>query len=139
MPNRWLVKTDPALLPHDEIEARKALTWEGVTQPASLAHLKRMRCGEEVLVYLTGSTRAVVATAKVRKGAYPDPEDVGGRLALVDLTITGLLARPVSLAELRQVESLAGWDLLRIPRLHVMPAPAGAWRKVVALAKRKPP
>lgn len=138
MPNRWLVKTDPTALPLEVLSMRTPVTWTGVTQPASLIHLRTMRRGEEVFVYHTGRTRAVVATARVRKGAYPDPDDPSGRLVLVDLSIRGPLDRPVPLAELRGVPALDGWDLLRIPRLLVMPVPAAAWRKVLSLARRKP-
>jgi predicted RNA-binding protein with PUA-like domain len=136
MANRWLVKTDPALFDFEEFVARKHLTWEGVTQPASLGNLKRMRRGDDVLVHLTGRVRAIVGTARVRKGAYRDPRDEEGILAVVDLTAGSALVRPVPLLELREEPTCQGWEFLTFPRLTVMPVPAAAWRRVLALARR---
>lgn len=137
MANRWLVKTDPSSFTFDDLLEDGAVTWRGVTQPLSLSHLKRMKRGDEVFVYHAGSQRRVVGVARVRKGAYPDPEaDDAGALAVVDLSPVESLARPVPLAELRRVEALASWDLLRIPRIHVVPVPAAAWRKVLSLSRR---
>jgi predicted RNA-binding protein with PUA-like domain len=131
---RWLLKTDPRSLTFDDLVQRRVVTWRGVSQRLSLSHLRKMRRGDEVLVYHAGNERRVVGTAKVRKGAYADPEDPEG--TVVDVAPVGALARPVSLAELKAVASLARWELVRIPRIHVMPVPAAAWRKVLSLSRR---
>ena len=135
MPERWLVKTDPARLTFDELVEARCVTWEGVTQPQSLRNLRRMRRGDEVLVYHTGAQRAVVGLARVRKGAYVPPSADDG-LHVVDLAPVEALAHPVSLKALRSVKGLSSWALLRVPRLHVMPVPANAWRKVRMLGRR---
>ena len=134
MAERWLIKTDPTRFTFaDLVEARRT-TWRDVTQPQSLAYLRRMRRGDEVLVYHAGSQRAIVGRARVRKGAYVPDDDLG--LHVVDLASGEALERPVTLKELRGVTALSDWALLRIPRLHVMPVPAAAWRKVLMLARR---
>lgn len=135
MAERWLVKTDPARLTFDDLVEAGCVTWEGVTQPQSLNHLRRMRRGDEVLVYHAGSQRAVVGLARVRKGAYV-PREADDGLHVVDLAPVEALERPVALKTLRGVRSLASWALLRVPRLHVMPVPAAAWRQVRRLAAR---
>ncbi len=134
MANRWLLKTDPRALTFEDLLDHRVVTWRGVSQPLSRSHLKRMRRGDDVLVYHTGTQRSVVGTAKVRKGAYEDPEDPGA--FVVDVAPGAPLARPVSLAELKADATLSRWELVRIPRIHVMPVPAAAWRKVLALSKR---
>jgi len=133
MADRWLIKTDPSRYTFDDLVEARRVTWRDVTQPQSLAHLRRMRRGDEVLVYHAGSQRAVVGLARVRKGAYLPADDSG--LHVVDLAPVGELEQPVTLKALRGVEALSGWALLRVPRLHVMPVPAGAWRKVLRLAR----
>lgn len=136
MADRWLIKTDPARFLFDDLVEAGRVTWRDVTQPQSLANLKRMRRGEEVLVYHAGSQRAVVGLARVRKGAYLPADDSG--LHVVDLAPVEGFPRPVTLKELRGVQALSGWALLRVPRLHVMPVPAAAWRKVLGLARKRP-
>lgn len=136
MAARWLLKTDPSFFSFAEFRTRGRTTWEGITQPASLAHLRKMRRGDDVLLYLTRHVRAVVGTARVRKGAYPDPRDEEGRLTVVDLTVGVALERPVTLMELREETVCADWELIWFPRLLVMPVPARAWQKVLALARR---
>lgn len=138
MAHRWLVKTDPKVFAFDDLLARRAFTWRGVRQPLSLSHLWRMRRGDDVFVYHAGPERAVVGTARVRKGAHADPEADDPALAAVVLAAGGALARPVSLAELRAEPSLADWIVVRIPRIHVAPVPAAVWRRVLALARRAP-
>ena len=139
MPHRWLVKTDPAVFSFDDLLERRAVTWRGVTQPLSLRHLASMRRSDDVLVYHTGARRAVVGTARVRRGAYPDPEATDPALVAVDLAVREALRRPVKLAELLTEPRLAAWVLLRIPRIHVLPVPAGAWRTVLARSRRPAP
>jgi len=137
MPQRWLLKTDPTRLTFDDLLAAGRTTWRDVRQPLSLAHLKGMRRGDEVLVYHAGSQRRVVGLARVVRGARPDSRDPA--LSVVDLAPIAPLARPVTLAELRTQPALEGWVLLRVPRLFVMPVPAAAWRKVLSLSRRAPP
>lgn len=139
MANRWLVKTEPRLFTFDDLLERRVVTWRGVTQPLSRKHLARMRRGDDVLVYHAGSQRAVVGTARVRKGAYPDAQADDPALLAVDLATPEALVRPVRLTELRSERALADWELLRIPRIHVLPVPARAWRRVLALARRPAP
>jgi predicted RNA-binding protein with PUA-like domain len=135
MAEHWLIKTDPTRFTFDDLVEEGRVTWRDVTQPQSLAHLRRMKRGDDVLLYHAGSQRAVVGLARVRKGAYL-PAHGGDGLHVVDLAPVEALARPVTLKELRGVPALSGWALLRVPRLHVMPVPAGAWRKVLGLADR---
>ena len=45
------------------------------------------------------------------------------------------LPRPVSLAEIKEDPALADWDLVRLPRLSVMPVSQAQWNRVCELAK----
>jgi len=65
---------------------------------------------------------------------YPDPAAADGRLVVFDLEPVRRLARPVTLAELKADPAFAGFDLLRLPRLSVMPVPAGLWRRLLGRA-----
>ena len=135
MANRWLVKTEPSAYSFDDLAREKRTVWDGVSNAAALKNLRAMSKGDEVLVYHTGSEKAVVGTAKVVKGPYPDPKKKDEKLVVVDLAAGKPLAQPVSLADLKAKKSLANWELVRLPRLSVMPVPATAWKAVLGMAK----
>jgi predicted RNA-binding protein with PUA-like domain len=43
------------------------------------------------------------------------------------------LRRAVTLARIKEDAELAGWDLVRLPRLSVVPVSEGQWRRVEEL------
>ena len=43
------------------------------------------------------------------------------------------LPRPVTLAAIKADPAFAGWDLVRLPRLSVMPVPPALWRRILAM------
>src|SRR5688572_17448128 len=132
-PACWLVKTEPATYSWDDLVRDGTTEWTGVKNPTAQKNLRAMQKGESVLVYHTGSVKAIVGLARVARAAYADPTVRGGRNHAVDLMAVRPLARPVSLATLRKDPSLAKWELLANSRLSVMPVPDEAWRAVEAL------
>ena len=54
-----------------------------------------------------------------------------------DLEVGRALPRPVTLAEMRADAKLAGFDLLRLPRLSVMPVSSAQWSEILRLAGSK--
>ena len=83
-----------------------------------------------------GSEKAVVAIAKAASDAYPDPADKTGKLHAVDVVPAGKLKRPVTLAEIKADQAFAGFDLVRISRLSVMPVAEKLWARIEALARK---
>ena len=106
-----------------------------MTNPLALKYIRSMGKGDFAFIYHTGDEKAVIGIAEVVRGAYPDPKQKDPRLVVVDLRPHRALARPVSLAEMRANKKLAGFDLLRLPRLSVMPVPAGSWTAIMEMAK----
>jgi predicted RNA-binding protein with PUA-like domain len=129
----WLQKTEPSEYSYDDLEREGRARWDGVTNPVALRNLRTMKAGDRVLVYHTGREKAVVGTAEVVRGAYPDPRAKGGRLVVVDVEPRGRLARPVPLAEIKAMPELAESPLVRQGRLSVVPLGAAQWS---ALEKR---
>ncbi len=125
MGQRWLVKTEPGAYGFDDLLRDERTVWDGVRNALARRHLGGMRSGDPVLVYHSGAEKAVVGTARVGRTDGPDPELVAGRR----------LSRPVPLAELKADRRLAGWALVRMPRLSVMPVTEAEWQAVVARAK----
>ena len=136
MAQRWLFKTEPSTYTWADLERDRRTVWDGVKNALALKHLAAVATGDEVLIYHTGDEKAAVGIAKVVRGAYPDPKQKDARLVVVDLQPVKALARPVALGEMRANRELAGFDLLRLPRLSVMPVSAEQWAVIMEMARR---
>ena len=135
MAQRWLFKTEPSAYSFAQLEADRRTVWDGVKNALALKHLSAVGKGDEVLFYHTGDEKAVVGIATVARGAYPDPKQKDAKLLVVDLEAGRALPRPVTLAEMRANSKLAGFDLLRLPRLSVMPVSAAQWAEILRMAR----
>jgi predicted RNA-binding protein with PUA-like domain len=135
MANRWLFKTEPGAYSYDQLERDHRTVWDGVKNALALKHLSGVAAGDEVLFYHTGDEKAVVGVARVVRGAYPDPKQKDSRLLVVEIESGTRLPAPVTLAAMRLNRKLAGFDLLRLPRLSVMPVTAAQWAEVVRMAR----
>jgi len=63
----------------------------------------------------------------------PDP-NAGAPNVVVDVEVVRPLPRPVPLSVVKDDAALAGWDLVRLPRLSVLPLNEEQWRRVEELA-----
>jgi len=125
MARRWLVKSEPSTYAFDDLVKEGRTRWGGVTNALALRHLRTMAPGDAVLVYHTGNQKAVVGTATVGRTDGGEPELEAGEP----------LARPVTLTELKAQARLATWELVRQPRLSVLPVTEVQWKVVMARAK----
>jgi predicted RNA-binding protein with PUA-like domain len=73
--------------------------------------------------------------AQVTSAPYPDPAAGDEKLAVVDLKPKQKLTRPVTLDDIKADPAFAGWDLLRIGRLGVVPVPDAMWDRILTLAE----
>jgi predicted RNA-binding protein with PUA-like domain len=134
--NRWLVKTEPSSYSFQQLAAEGRTVWDGVKNALALKHMAGMRRGDLVIVYHTGTEKAAVGTARVLKSPYPDPRGKDPKLLVVELAAADALPRPVTLAEIKASPAFAGFELVRLPRLSVMPVSAAHWSALHALARR---
>jgi predicted RNA-binding protein with PUA-like domain len=130
---KWLLKTEPSTYGYDDLERERRAVWDGVTNPVALKHLRAIRKGDELLVYHTGNEKAVVGLARAVSDPYPDPKGKDPKLAVVDLAPVRRLPRPVTLAAVKQQKAFAAWELVRLPRLSVMPVPEPIWRRLLEM------
>jgi predicted RNA-binding protein with PUA-like domain len=133
MANRWLLKTEPGEYSFDELLRDKATVWDGVRNPLALKYLRTIRKGDELLIYHTGTVRAVMGLARAVSNPYPDPAQQDPKLVVVDVVPGRRLARPVSLAAMKADRGFRGFDLLRLPRLSVMPLPDSLWTRILQM------
>ena len=77
----------------------------------------------------------MVGIAKAASNAYPDPGDSSGKLSVVDVVPDRKLKRPVTLAEIKADKAFAGFPLVRMSRLSVMPVTDTEWARIEALSR----
>jgi predicted RNA-binding protein with PUA-like domain len=130
----WLLKTEPDSYSWDQLWRDKKTRWDGVTNALALKHIRSMKKGDMALIYHTGEERAAVGMAEITTNPYPDPAENDEKIVVVDLKAKRKLARPVTLAEFKADKAFAGWDLLRIGRLSVVPVPPAMWERIEKLA-----
>lgn len=137
----FLFKTEPSEYSFADLVRDKRATWSGVGNPQALIHLRACALGDQVLVYHTGSERAVVGLAEIAGEPRPDPsvQPADPRRTVVDIAPVRRLASPVALAAIKADERFADFALVRQSRLSVMPVPAGLARAILAMAGEKPP
>jgi len=131
---RWLLKTEPDDYSFDDLVRDKKTTWNGITNATALKHLRAMTKGDEVIIYHTGDERAAVGLATVASAPYADPEAGDDKRVVVDLKAGKRLATPVSLATIKGDKAFAGFDLVRIGRLSVVPVPDPMWERLLQLS-----
>jgi predicted RNA-binding protein with PUA-like domain len=127
MPRRWLFKTEPNEYSYDQLEQDKKTVWNGVSNNLALKNLREVRLGDEVLIYHSGDEKAIVGIAEAITDAYPDPDETDEKVVVVNLKPKRRLSRPLTLAEIKAIEELSDFDLVRLPRLSVMPVSAAQW------------
>ena len=132
----WLGKTEPGEYSFEDLVREKRGRWDGVANPVALRNLRAMKKGDRVLVYHTGSEKAVVGVAEVVREAYPDPKAGDERRVVVDLAAGERLERHVTLAEVKGLPEFAGSPLVRQGRLSVVPLTAAQWKAVLARGRR---
>jgi len=136
MANRWLFKTEPSAYSFQQLQRDKQTTWDGVKNNLALKHLAGVEKGDLILIYHTGDKKAAVGVARALGGAYPDPGKKDPKLLVVDIAPVKTLPRPVPLSEMKASAQLGKFDLLRLPRLSVMPVSEEQWKIIEGMAAR---
>jgi predicted RNA-binding protein with PUA-like domain len=127
MPRRWLFKTEPEEYSYADLERDKKCVWDGVSNNLALKHLREVKLGDEILIYHTGNEKAIVGLAEVISDPYADPTANDEHLVVVNLKPKRRLAQPLTLADIKAIEELSEFDLVRLPRLSVMPISKEHW------------
>lgn len=134
----WLAKQEPGGprgYPISSLERDGRTMWDGVHNNLALKHMREMRPGDLVLYYHTGTERRAVGVMEVISEPYPNPEESNERFVVVDVKHVSTFAKPVTLEQMRRQEDFAGWELLRIGRLSVMPVPEPIWERILIMSK----
>jgi predicted RNA-binding protein with PUA-like domain len=132
----WLLKTEPEEYSYSDLEHNGSTVWNGVSNALALKHLRTMTIGDLALIYHTGKERRIIGVAEVTSQPYPDPKLDDVKRVVVDLRPVQRLPLPVSLAQIKKDSSFADFDLLRLPRLSVVPVSESHWERLLQLSKQ---
>ncbi|MGO8818256.1 MAG: EVE domain-containing protein [Terriglobia bacterium] len=139
MAAKWLLKSDPEHYSFFDLERDGKTVWDGISNNLALKNLRNVRRGDQLMVYHTGDERAAVGLVEAASDPYPDPQQKDARLVVIDLQARAKLSRPVSLDEIKKSSAFKEFDLVRMPRLSVMPVSDAHWNAILALAKMPSP
>lgn len=129
----WLVKSEPQDYSYADLEHAQTAVWDGVKNPLALKHMRTMQPSDLALFYHTGSERRVMGIVEVITVPYPDPALNDPKRVVVDIRAVRSLPQPVTLAQIKQ-GNFTGFDLIRLPRLSVVPVPTHYWQQILQLA-----
>ena len=130
----WLLKTEPSDYAYEDLERDQKTLWDGVTNNLALKHLRQIRRGDQALIYHTGGEKAIVGIAEVLTDPFPDPERGDPRLVVVEVKPKRKLAKPISLAHIKSDPEIKEFDLVRLPRLSVVPVTEVIWKHLLLFA-----
>jgi predicted RNA-binding protein with PUA-like domain len=130
----WLFKQEPDCYSLADLERDGKTVWDGVSNALARKHLRSAKPGDRVLFYHTGKEKAVVGEMKVVTGPATVPNSDDPNAVVVKVKFVRRLTRPVTLDEIKADTSLVKWDLVRLPRLSVVPVSEDQWRRIEELA-----
>ncbi len=132
----WLLKSEPQDYSWRDLVQAGHTVWDGVKNPLALKHLRTMQPKDLALFYHTGKERQVIGIVEILAFPYPDPASSDPKYVVVDLQPVQPLPKPVTLVQIKQDPYFTGWDLIRLPRLSVVPVPPEHWQRMLQLATR---
>jgi predicted RNA-binding protein with PUA-like domain len=132
---RWLFKEEPNHYSFADLVRDKKAVWDGVSNALARQHLRQVRVGDRAFFYHTGKEKAIVGEMRIVGGPAPQPGSDDPKSVVVEVEPVRALKRAVTLAEIKDDELLADWDLVRLPRLSVMPVTVAQWRRVEELGR----
>jgi predicted RNA-binding protein with PUA-like domain len=112
----YLLKTEPSVYSFADLQREQTTIWDGVTNPVALKNMRGMKPGEQLFIYHTGDEKSAVGTATV-----VSVDDSDAKNPQVKIKAGKLLAKPVTLAEMKANKLFADSPLVRQGRLSVVP------------------
>lgn len=149
--NYWLFKAEPHIYGIDHLAAAPDKTgrWDGIRNYQARNFLRnQIALNDEVFIYHSSCKNVgIVGTAKVVKAAYPDPTQFNPesdyydpkssqenpRWVSVDIKLTKVFPRLITLAEIKAQPQLENMVLVKQSRLSTQPVTGEEWQIVNSL------
>ena len=116
MSSDYLLKTEPSEYSFADLQRDRVTIWDGVSNPTAVKNLREMTPGTRLIIYETGDRKSAVGTATVVSVDASDSKNPA-----VKIKAERVLAKPVSLAQIKSNKLFSDSPLVRIGRLSVVP------------------
>jgi len=151
--NYWLFKAEPHIYGIDHLAAapNKTGRWDGIRNYQARNFLRdQVALNDEVFIYHSSCKNVgIVGTAQIVKTAYPDPTQfnpesdyydpksiqANPRWVSVDIQLTKVFPRLISLAEIKAQPQLENMVLVKQSRLSTQPVTAAEWIFITNILK----
>ncbi len=122
----YLLKTEPSEYSFADLQRDGATTWDGVTNPTAVKHLREMQAGDRLVIYETGNVMSAAGTAEVIAVDASDPKK-----PVVKIKAGKALAKRVPLEEIKKNRQFKDSPLVKMGRLSVVPLTKEQWQALV--------
>jgi predicted RNA-binding protein with PUA-like domain len=126
MASDYLLKTEPSEYSFANLQKDGQTEWDGVSNPVAVRNLGQMVAGTKLVIYETGDVKSAVGTATV-----VSVDDKNPKSPVVTVKAGKPLAKPVSLAEIKQNKLFKDSPLVRMGRLSVVPLTPEQYKALV--------
>jgi predicted RNA-binding protein with PUA-like domain len=131
----WLFKEEPDHYGFADLQRDRRTLWDGVVNNLARQNLRQVRRGDRILYYHTGKEKAVVGEMRAVTDAGPDSSGADAKGVVVEVEAVRQLPHSVSLARIKADPTLEDWDLVRLPRLSVVPMTKAQWDRIHKLSR----
>ena len=122
----YLLKTEPTDYSFAELQKDGKTTWDGVTNPTALKHLREIQAGDRLVIYETGNVKSAMGTAEVVSVDASDPKK-----PVVKIKAGQALVKHVPLEEIKKNRLFRESPLVKMGRLLVVPLTAEQYKALV--------
>lgn len=133
----WLFKSEPNTWGWDDQVAKgdQGEEWDGVRNYQARNFMREMKVGERGFFYHSMKEKSVVGIVEVIAKAHPDSTTDDPRWECVDIKAIRPFVKPVSLDQIKTVETLADMVLVKNSRLSVQPITDDEWRIICEMGE----
>ena len=132
----WLLKSEPNLWSFNQQKkvGSKGAIWDGVRNYQAANNLKKMKKGDLCFYYHSNIGKEIVGIVKVIKTAFIDPSDKEKKFVAVQVGFKKVLKNAVSLINIKKNKKLKDLQLIKQPRLSVMPIDTKSWKIILKMS-----
>ncbi len=136
----WLFKSEPDAWSWDQQVAKGEAgeEWTGVRNYQARNNMRAMALGDRGFFYHSRTGLEIVGIVEVCKTAHPDSSTDDPRWECVDIKAVKPMAKPISMAMIKQDPRLVDMVLVKNSRLSVQPVTQEEWDLICKLGETQP-